>query len=382
MLGSEFKLILNEETLQLFYRSENATFIKFSSEQPARSHRKQGRISVDLTKFKRNILQTNRHPKVWKQTFLSIEVFVKTTKFQTAYMDITEADVQDDYPVEEIAITNNIEELPSDTEEDHWNDTHLEIPDPYSRDAALVVLMQSAQEGRYSDFQKTLEAILSKEDKYISQLLPALQELLKTMIKKYCHKQLSDEMAHCLQIIITSLHPYLKTPMDLLQFLSHAGQLGFSSLIDQIIDHILPNICVTQSSEYIGVATKWNLWYFLPPKMAIRLSQHLYTLYSSLCGHVPVSQQYSNQPTTENASTTSMPESKLLQLAGNMCNNGSPQQHQVDGYVNHFAHLVLNHLLCDIFTSQDLEKQHCDTSSSLVRMSCYDHKHPRSLSST
>ena len=387
VLGSEFKLILNEETLQLFRGKKTATFIWFSSEQPARGHGKHqdtlfDRISVDLTRFKRNVFQTNGHPKVNKQSFMRIEVFVKTSKFQPAYMDIAEADIQDDHPIEETAITGDIEDLPSDSE-DQEKDTSMEIPSPYSRDAALSLLMQSAQEGHCINFHKTLKTILSKDDRDIPELLTALQELLKTMVKKHCHKPLSDEVTSCLQVIITSLYHYLKTPMDLLQFLSHAVQLGFSSLIEQIIDHILPNICATQSSDYIGVLTKWNLWYFFPPKMAIRLSQHLYTLYSSLCGQAPVSQQYSNQPAAGNASTTSMSESEVLQLAGNMCNTGSPQQCQleVDGYVNHFAHLVLNHLLCEIFTSRDLLwKPDCDTNSSLVRMSCYDYKHPHSPS--
>ena len=43
-------------------------------------------LSVDLTRFKHNILQTDGHPKVNKQSFLSIEMFVKSHKFQPAYI--------------------------------------------------------------------------------------------------------------------------------------------------------------------------------------------------------------------------------------------------------------------------------------------------------
>ena len=90
------------------------------------------------------MLQTDRHPTVNKQNFLNIEMFVKTHNFQPAYVDITEADIQDDYPIEEASITEDIEDLPSDPEEDYENDTAIDIPDPCSTDAALALLTQSA----------------------------------------------------------------------------------------------------------------------------------------------------------------------------------------------------------------------------------------------
>ena len=383
VLGSEFKLFLNEDTLQLFRGTKTATFIWLSSEQTPEKQGKQtqepdtlfDRISVDLTRFKRNVFQADEHPKVKKQNFLKIEMFVRTTDFKVAYMDITEADVQDDYPVEETPVTNDIDDLPSDSEEVQESSTFLHFPDSCSRDAALAVLTQSAQKGCYFSFQRTLESVISKD---APKLIPALQELLTIMVKKYCHKRLSDETVGCLQIIITSLYPFLNTPMQLLELLSLCGQLGVSSLLEQVVDHILPNICATQSLEYISVISKWKLWYFMPPKLVVKLSQHFYALYTSLSGQVPIPEQCSGQPLGGDINTTSLSENELLQLASNMDYSVSLQQHQVDGYANHFSHLVFDQLLCEIFNLQDLQEQVCDTSSSLVKFSCYDHGHPYS----
>ena len=382
VLGSDFKLTLSEETLQLFRGKKPATFIWLNSEQPVRQRGRQSldsdtlfdRISVDLTRFKRNVLQTDHHPKVNKQSFLSIEMFVKSHNFQPAYMDITEADLQDDYPIEEAGIAGDIEDLPSDSETEYENDTPADTPEPCSADAALVLLRQSAQKGCYHSFQKILESLLLKDGKDIPDLLPPLYQLLTTMVNKYCHRPLSDEAVQCLQVIVTSLCPYVRAPMDLLELFSRTGQLGLSSLIEQINDHILPNIHTTQSSEYIDVISKWKLWYYLLHNVAVRLSQHLYSLYSSLCYKTP-----SNKSLSDHAiNVTSSPENELVHLASSVHCIGSLEQHQINGYVNHFSYLILNHLLCEIFASQDLCDQTRDTSTSLVRMSCCEYKHLQS----
>ena len=386
VLGSDFKLILNEETLQLFRGHKSATFIWLSSQQQGRQRLENSpsrqsldsdtvfdRISVDLTRFKRTVLQANQHPKVNKQSVLSIEMFVKSHNFQPAYMDIIEADLQEDYPIEEASIADDIEDLPSDPEEDCEEDTPINIPDPCSTDAAFALLTQFAQKGCYHSFQKILESLLSKNGRDIPNLVPPFHQLLETIVNTYCHRPLSDEAVHCLQIIITSLYPFVHTPMDLLTFFSYTGRLGLASFIEQITDHMLPNIHATQSSEYIDVIGKWKLWYYLPSDVAVRLSQHFYTLYSSLCDRTPIP---SNKSTS--VQDISSPENELVHLASSVHHIGSPEQLQIDRYVNHFSHLILNHLLCEIFASKDLGKKTCDTSSSLVRMSCCEHKHPQS----
>ena len=390
ILGSDFKLTLNEEYLQLYRRKKTATFIWFSSEQPSNQRTPThdtlfDRISVDLTRFKRNVLQTDRHPGVKKQSIVSIEMFVKTVNFQRAYLDIVEAGVLEDYPIEEAAGgTDDIEDLPSDSEDEHEDDAPLEMAHLYSTDDALLALNESAQKGNCCRFQEILKMILLIGDVVdIPKLLPALQELLLKMVTKYCHKPLADETVQSLQSVITSLYPGLTTPRDLLEFASHLGKLGPCSLVEQIIEHILPNISVSRSSEYIDVISKWKLWYFLPQRLAVRLSQHFYTLHASLCTEVPIPQQSLcfNQPAEVHVgvSTTSLSSSELCQLAINRSSASvSLKQHQIDGYLGHFSHLIHNHLLCEMYTSREVEKQACDTSSSLVRMSCYDHKHPHS----
>ena len=384
-LGSEFTLILNKETLQLYRGNKHGTFIYLTSEQQGKKQRAVketetlfDRISVDLTRFKSNIIQSDKHPRVNKQSLLSIEMFVKSTNFQPAFLDITEADVQDDYPVvEEATATEDIEELPSNDEDDEQeDDTTIESLDSYTMEAALAIASESAQKGHCRRFLKVLEKVHLVD---IPKLLPPLKQLLATVTLKYCHRHMTDETTECLKRAIAPLYPSLTNPIDLLDILSQVGKLGLCSVSEEILECVSPNICAVQSSKYIDVVSKWQTWYFLPQKAAVRLSQHFYTLYTSLCDQPPASDQYSNWPDERGSiSTTSLSDSELSQLASDQSISGSVQQRQVDQYVSHFSQLLLNYLLCEIFASQEVAKQVCDTSSSLVRMHCYDNKDPHS----
>ena len=377
VIGSDFKLILNKEMLQLFHWKKTGTFIWLSSEQPSRHHGEQmqnpdtlfDRISVDLTRFKRDVLVSSGHPKVNKQSFLTIEMFVKTKNFQPAYMDITEAAVQDDYPVEESMVTEEVDNLPSDPEYDLEDDTTFENLQSCSADDMMAALMQSAQKGWYRGFQQVLERMLTMGVADFPTLLSVLQELLLTMVTKHCHKDLTVEARLCLQTIITSLQHSLSVPLDLLKLLCHAARLGLCSWMEQNIEQILLNICAKKSSDYVTIISKWRLWYFLPPRIAARLSQHLHILYKSL---------YNEDGGSNGIGVTSVSREENCHIASKQHNDGSLQQYQVDEYVNHFSHLIFDHLLHEIFNADDIRKQACDASSSILRMSCYNHEHPHS----
>ena len=150
--------------------------------------------------------------------------------------------------------TDDIEDLPSDSEDEHEDDAPLKMAHLYSTDDALLALNESARKENCCRFQEILKMILLIGDVVdIPKLLPALQELLLKMVTKYCHKPLADETVQCLQSVITSLYPGLTNPGDLLEFASHLGKLSPCSLVEQIIEHILPTISVSRSSEYIDV---------------------------------------------------------------------------------------------------------------------------------
>ena len=382
--GSNLKLDLDNEKLQLFRGVKTATFIWLCSEQlPSKGNKDTlfDRISVDLTSFKKNILLTSRHPPVRKHSFLAIEMYVKTSHFQPAYLDMSEADVDDDYVLEGSDFSEDIEDLPSDSEEiqDKQTETHCS----YSGDATAVdELERSVGKGCCRSFKRTLDGVLvSKDDEDVSRFIPALLELLMTMAANYCHKALTDEMVQTILDVIASLSSGINSPGDLLKLLSCTAQLRLPSL-KCITDSIMPYVQASHPTEYLDVIGKWKLWYFLPPKTAAQLSHHFFTLYTSLCSRAhaglgPSSMRHQTERIeVESNSCTSLSCSN--QVPSRLGSNVSLQQHQIDAYIYHFSRLVINHLLCEVSTSHDIAKVDvsCDTNTSLVMLHCYDHKRP------
>ena len=374
-LGSDYKVTLDKDKLQIYQGKAENTFIWLRGECQAKqpsSHRKTqdkdvlfGRISVDLTRFKKNVLRSHNHPKVNKQCFLSIEMFVKTECSQPAYLDYAEADIQSDYPIEEeLLATNDIQELPCELTES-VDDLLLESPVPDSKEAALTLITECLENGNIANFRKALE-VVSKSENSDEQIFLLFLKLMNTLLKKFCHVDLPDKVEDCLCLILKSLHQRKASATLVLHLLSVSSQLRLCKLMAMIFDSVLPVTEVTKFSEYLDAVGKWQLWYYLPPNIASKLSENFYTLYSSLY----------NQSILSSEKTETLPQ--LMEIASNLAASDiSIKQHKAEKYSLHFSHLIHNHLLSEMYDLKHQQECHnCDSTSSLVKMQCYDYEQP------
>ena len=278
-LGSGFKLNLTDHTLQLYQGDVRHTFIWFA--QSLKVDTTDLQISVDLTRFRSNILTKDRHPRVRKESVVSIEVFVRSYSEEPAYLDVVELGTVD---VEEVEAADELEDFPSDPEDGQIEeDDSLSAEDSLRAEKDNYLLLQCAKKGDPCHFQLILDEILSKEELCGSEVFAAFIALLKSLVTKSCHRSLKDGALESLQKIITSLSSQLKSPMDCLDILSKVCQFHSPPLSEHTLTVILSNIRCTDVNEYLTVASNWKSWYFIPWRVASQLSQCLYSLYSSLC---------------------------------------------------------------------------------------------------
>lgn len=361
VLGSNFKLELNDQTLQLYQQHKGRTFIWLSCEQPPKRDSSADilfdRISVDLTRFQRNIFEDKKHPKVNKENLLSIEVFVRSFSERPAYLDVVEVGSPQ---VGELLSLDELEELPSNSEDDQSEEGDECILHPlYSLQDELS---KCAQKGDFHNFQIILNQILSglKDISSVPDLLTALQSLLKSMVTKCCHRPPRDGAEDSLQIIITSLSSLLKSPFECLKLLSRVCQLPYPDLAARALEMSLTNVESSRTSDFFEVSISWKLWYFIPQKIALRLVDHLYTLFTS-------ASLYSECGSTDS-------QERHEALSQNITTNMSLDQvkYGTSKYVNHFTRLLVISLLNEISSlkQQDQEKND-DTSMQLVKMKTY-----------
>lgn len=338
-LGSHFKLDLTDQGLQLYRGKIQATFIWM---------RREGmRISVDLTRFRRNILSSSNHPKVNKESVMSVEIFVKSHHEVPAYLDITDVG---SFEVEEIGDMDDLEDLPESDQ-----DEVEEKLQPVSSDRVIEALHRCAKLGSPCQFQLILEDASPGEG---AKTFTAFRSLLETVVMKRCHKLLEADAKSSLESIITSLSSYMTNPMECLQVLSSICRFRCPHISQHALTVILDNLQLSDPVDYFNVAMNWKLWYFIPYEVALQLCQVLCSLSSSL--HSPVSACFS--------------EAEQFQVLTDLMKSDAPVQHDASMYLCHFTHLLLTSLLNEMHDVQ--QKNHDkdgDTSTQLVKMKAYGH---------
>ena len=379
-LGSDFKVILDEDKLQLFRESIGATFIWLSQERAPKKTRTLGtqkppvpdtlfdRISVDLTRFKSDVLRIDNHPVVNKQCFLSIEMFVKTEPHLPAYLEYIEVDSPNDFPVEEeFASTDYVDNLPTEitAKQEHMFVDGTDHQDS-SQDDVFTVLAQCASSGHLHCFLLTLKRHQTKHTPKMSdQLLTHFNELLATIVNKYGHESLIDKVEETFCKIFSSICSNKVTPVTALQLISKVAQLRLFKLMERIFVSMISRIQATEVSNYFDVIGNWEMWYYIPSSFAARLSDHFYSLFLSLCDASPNIQE-----------ATSMPSLNLTEIASDPVIKPSLKQQEADKYSLHFSHLIHSHLMCEMCSLKEKQEEHCDSVTTLVRMRCYDYVSP------
>ncbi len=361
-LSSDFSIILDEDKLQIYRGNIRATFIWLrneSTQKRAKDIKESSqdilydRISVDLTRFKSDILRTDRHPTVNKQSFLSIEMFVKTESNIPAFLDYIEADIPGDYVVEdEPEMVDDIDCFPLDLT-DSQKQILINHADP-KMDDILTLLAHHASNGHLYNFHQTLKQIFNKDKNIvpIDQLLPCFIELLSTVVLKVGHEKILSEVEQILVEIFLLFAVKKISAMQVLQIISHAARLELFQWIENILISLLEIIEASEIAEYFDTIGNWVLWYHIPQSFSVRLCDHLYSLFLSFCDH---------SPTT---------------LSTDYGNTSDPKQQEVDRYSIHFSHLIQSHLLCEMFDLKKHLGSFCDSISTLVRMRCYNYVSP------
>ena len=306
VLGDHYSILLdptpNEEILQLYRNSAKSnSFLWLAARKIVREKevvreivrekevareivRKKevyDRISIDINSFKRN----SSHPRINKENFLSVEVFVRNYSHEPAFLDILVAD-QPEFVVSVPAISpDETEDPPSDDEEED-DDGGAQICDVTDLDAAIAFLHEAAVKGQLHHFLAAFRTILSIRPACQKELCESsIDILLKTLVFKYSSKfSVFTDFVELLQLIIVSYNQqgYLNHPYPCLLVLSRLSQLHCTALVEQMVSLLLPCLCLSNVSDYLDILHQWQLWFFLPFGVANSTAIRLYDLSRSL----------------------------------------------------------------------------------------------------
>ena len=321
VLGPEYTIQLDNEMLQLYQGKKEATFVKLAFEDQERrsgglaDETLYDRISVDLTRFKKDILTKLKHPKVRKDSFYCIEVFVRTTDHKPAYFDILLADFAGELTDE--LINDTIEEVPFEQEPIEEKEVNMESIEPYVRDIALKELQSAACDGNAGNYQVILQFILSNENKG-THLLNDLQSSLLMLVTTMVAKNVSTE--DCLEgIVVTLLDLCFQTPQSKLKLLDRLFRLQCFSLAQQIVK----GMQVSPIPDYFEALLQWQLWCFLPQETAHEILSMINPLKNQLAS-----------------------PDNLIPETG--CPRETSLHTAIVGYAVHFADLLLHHFINEV----------------------------------
>ena len=374
VLGPQYWLDLSDELLQLDRGTKGTSFfwIKQGDTLP-------GQISIDV----RNTFKVGQtHPLITKKCFQCVEVFVKSDSHKPTYFDSYVADQPDELCPEEVTTKEDIEELPSEDENEEEATIEPVVLDPYVLDAAIAAIQQSAHKGDYSQFLLILQTILSQQGSKMPQpsiLYDALQSLLTTLVIKHAHKLPTRDMVEALQNIVASVHHHFtnNSPKSCLQLLVRLTQLQCYDLVHQMIPPFLSNLQVSQISEYLETVAQWQQWYLLPCKSAHHIASTIFSkLYESLRGkNSPGEQSLSSQvsESVERSRSDTSQEHSLQELASSTDVEIAVNDLHIQQYTCHFAHLLLCHFLNEV---QEAVHKDRNMDSTLEMLKAYDYKNP------
>ena len=377
ILGSQYSLILDDEILQLYREKDiRKTFLwfrsdyEYSDEEPLLDI-----ISIDLTTFKQDIF-IRHHPKVNKQNFRLLEVFVKGFGHEPAYLDIHVADQPTNLTPDEAIENEDLEKLPSEDEEEEEK-----ITSEQEASNLNAALHEAAGRGNCSQYLLVVKLSLSKEVKDVPKpeaIQESLQTLLVSLVSKYAHKGLAPNVAETLLDIITTVNHsfHSHSPTSCLQLLAGLSRLPCPQhpLLEQVLTPVLTNLHVKEISEYLHTVSNWKLWYFMPRATSHQIAKMLYKLCQSILSDTTDSV---SELSSYSSDSVNCQAQVLKQLASSTEMNTSIDYQQVKKYTSHFAHLLLYHFLEEAADLRDPRVKRVD--NSLEKLKAYDLKDPHQM---
>ena len=347
---SEYNLLLGETVIQ-FYRDDNPgnTFLWLGSQVPGRKNPDEieyyDRVSIDLTRFRKTILRVNRHPLINKKPFYSAEVFVKSQIEDVDYFDIHESEQTEELVTIDLALSESLEELPSDDEEEKEIDfisatDTKPLLDPKS---PLQHVKEFAKKGYCILFSKLMSVVKDKvlDPDTQSEISNEFLTLLSNLVVSGSHRKPSiPDTAESMETILQSPHINYPAPKDLLRLYSSLNKLHLNEVILQHIPKALDCLVLKTALQYFECIYHWEWWSFLPLSVSCQLSNKLYLLVRDI---LPQSEENG----TPDPASLAMPDT--IQDLARVCNAPTPviERSELDSYKCYLAHLMLNHLLAE-----------------------------------
>lgn len=323
------------------------------------------RISIDLTRFKRNIIGIDRHPLIQKVNFHSVEVFVKTRAIEDiAYFDILDTDQTELLVTEGIETSELLEELPSDCEEEKE-----EVDDskytPFASETSLSALKEFAKKGDCPNFRKVV-AIIPNPSPQVPEPFPRSKlaeetlTLISKMVVNLSHRKTSEETTEHLYAIFNSPHISIPSPRDLLLLFTCLSKLQLFDMVTQLSDRLISKLDLSAIAQYFETIFHWEWWCFLSFSTACELSDKLYLLSEKIdAAKRPV-------VTTEDPEDIGKVVPDLIQDLAIVTSTDPPplDETQLNDYKRFYAYLMLKHLLAESPSKAEYTKVN-DTENSI-----------------
>ena len=357
ILGKNYYVNLEDGVLQLYRNNNKAqTFIWLRSEAKS----KEGELVFDRMSIDLQTYGIKKHPKVNKQSFHSIEVYVRNVSGLPVYFDIYNANQYIDQ-IPEVVIYDEIDELPDYNNEKVTQ--KINLPKSNTINNYLETLRQISDRGDCKTFLEALPTILSHEEYNLlahrSMLCTCLNVLLLECVTKSAHKSLHEDEIETLQIIIVELQALIVDPLECVQLLSKLSRLKCPDLLKQVLGSILPHIQLSNISSFIDICLSWKSWYFIPLEIALKLLERLFILHQSVVS------THTKPSSTDNCT--------IFELATSLSSHMKSNPVMLQYYSSHFAYLLLSHLLHEMTNKREVTcNKNEDTGHNLVKLSADD----------
>lgn len=353
--GSGYCVNLNDELLQLYQGNIRNTFIWIKSESPSKEVKTEleyDRVSVDLTRFRRDAIGGLGHPRVNKESYTAIECFVKDSNEEIGYFDIYEAYQPDTLTPEVIEHSTKIEELPTPPQCPTVGYDIAQRLKPYHTDTALECLKDSASVCDCKAFLHILQLAITSDQEVSPVIFNCLIDLLTNMAAYYPPFPVPKDIMDCLQVILVTLYHSINKPSDALLIINRLCRLNCHQLISETL---IQSITAASFEDYCSCMEDWSLWAFIPTTMAHHYADTIRGLYERPFSHRPSVQE-------------------LVDLTGNTVSShieiGTSEKEQ---YVCKFLQLNLKHFINELDSTGSKDKIN---QSSITMMKAYEHKGP------
>ena len=347
-----YNLNLTESMIQLYRNNDvinTFLWLKSQSQDRRSQYTEYDRISIDLTRFKRTIRRVDRHPLIQKETFQSVEVFVKTQSIEDiAYFDIHETEQDDQLFVTGIETSDVLEELPSE-EEGEKEEADVTLFTPFSPDTSLIAMQEFAKKGDFINFKKVI-TLIPKPTTELPEPVPRTKlteevlNLMTNLVVRSSHKQPSDAFTEELNAIFNSPYISIPSPKDLLLLFTCLTKLQLFDMIAKHSENLIDKLELSTLAQYFECIFHWERWSFLSLSTACELSDRLYILARKLDS---VRRPPADTTQDGEEAETATPDSIQNLVVTAYADPPPLDERDLNQYKCYYAYLMLKHLLAE-----------------------------------